>query len=228
MTHDFSAIYSYWHKLAQPDILPVWIGGIAALFASMAAVISLVILRGQTRAGLLSAQAAEKGAKAALLSAEAVMNAERAWIFAELGWYEAVVGRILLGSAVENGGPEYHSTTANIKITYRNGGRSPAWIDHVYGRMDITTGHASGEIYDRKECGNHGMVEPIHPGGEVSRSMELICDGHPKEKDYLNVYVIIDYHDIFGVPRETTLGYTLTLSGQLVRQNGLPGRNRNI
>jgi len=218
---------SYWHKVISPDTFPVWIGGIAAFLASIAAIITLVVLREQTKIGLLAAKTADEGAKAALLSAQAVMNAERAWIFAELGWYEGTSGRILLDTSVENGGPEMHSITINAKITYRNEGRSPAWIDGVYGRIDIASGRLEAKEYDRYECGNFGIVEPISASSEMSRSIEFVCNGRLGQEDYLSIYVIVDYHDIFNQPRETRLGYSLTLSGNLVRQNGLQGRNRN-
>jgi hypothetical protein len=39
--------------------------------------------------------------------------------------------------------------------------------------------------------------------------------------------VIIEYHDIFGKQRETTIGYSVVLPSNLYRQNGSPNRNRN-
>src|SRR5258708_9654452 len=216
----------YWHKVFKPDVLPVWIGGLAALFASMAGLLTLRNLKEQARTGLLAADGAEKGAKAAFLSAQAVMNAERAWIFAELGWYEGTLLRVVNGAYTGEDGPVF-DITANLKLICKNEGRSPAWIDHVYARMDIVSAGSDIKDYDRKQCGNHRLIGPIGASGEDSRSLQLVCDGRFKEGDFLSIYVILEYHDIFETPRKTTRGYSLTSDGHLARQDGLPGRNRN-
>ena len=199
----------------------MWIGGLAALLASIAAIVTLAVLRKQTKIGLLAAQTADKGAQAALLSAEAVINAERAWIFAELGWNNGQ-SAIFLGS-----GEEGDSTYVSASITYKNEGRSPAWITTICSHMSIASGSLQTREYHRKECGCYGVVEPIGAASEISRSLDLVCAGHLKQNECLHIFLIIEYRDIFNKSRETRLAYGLTLGGHLIRQNNLPGHNPN-
>lgn len=186
-----------------------------------------VILRDSVDAAEKSADAARDSAMTARISAETLIHAERAWILAELSWYEGTSGRILVGDFREGEGPIFTSTTANLKLTCRNEGKSPAWIDKVYGRIDIVSTRADIKDYDRQDCGNFGSMEPIGAAAEKSRSLSLVGDGRLGKEVFLSIYVIIDYHDIFGHLRETTLGYSLSFSGDLNRQDALPTHNRN-
>jgi hypothetical protein len=68
---------TYWQKAFKPDVLPVWIGAVAALLASVGGLIALRSIRKQTKVALLTAEAARD-------AVEVSMNAERAWILDEI------------------------------------------------------------------------------------------------------------------------------------------------
>lgn len=48
-----------------------------------------------------------------------------------------------------------------------------------------------------------------------------------QDGESLEVYVLIEYRDIFGMKRETHLGYVIFDEDNIARQEGLPERNRN-
>jgi len=229
----------YWKEASGPASAANWALFVAALLtliflawqawathrAAQATQESAAIIKGQSAILMKSVEAAEVAANAARDSAtaakantEALINSERAWILAGLGWFD--------GSASPVGEDELGCTTANIKLTCKNEGRSPAWIDHVYARIDIASSHSDIKEYSKHECGNFGLMEPVGAGMEKGRCLDLHCDGHIKGEEFLSVYVVIEYHDIFGKERKTTIGYSISASN-LYRQNGSPNRNLN-
>jgi hypothetical protein len=167
-------------------------------------------------------------AKAALLNAEALINSERAWIIAELHGYGPYSEqfKIVEGKTEYRGEGVVQTTTIHhVKLTCKNQGRSPAWIDAVYGQLNIVDS-ATIEI-DRPRVGDHGPMQPIGPGDERSRSLNLICRGIRKSGEFLCISVVIEYRDIFGRKRETLLGYSVDGDGSFGPQFGYPERNRN-
>jgi hypothetical protein len=166
-----------------------------------------------------------KAAKAALLNAQAVITAERAWVMADLSWYGESL-RIVEETGTFGGGPTVETTEIeNIKLTCKNQGKSPAWIDVVHGQIDIVDS-TSVCIDPIMRNGNHGPMGPLGAGEEQSRSLELRCKGRIKPHEFLSVYVVIEYRDIFEKTHETHIGYSVS-EISLGRQNGLPERNRN-
>jgi hypothetical protein len=99
---------SYWRKAIKPDILPVWIGGIAAMLASIAGLFTLGILKEQGRVGLLAAEAAKQ-------SAQAVVDAERAWL---------VMGFVKTNNTDTGALSEF-------AFTCRNPGKTPATVKRI-------------------------------------------------------------------------------------------------
>lgn len=169
--------------------------------------------------------ATAKAAKAALLNAQAVISAERAWVMAELNCYGDSF-RIFEGTGTFWGGPMVETTEIqSIKLTCKNQGKSPAWIDQVYGQLDIvdSTSVSNDPILRR---GHHGPMGPLGAGEAQSRSLELRCEGRRRSHEFLSIYVVIEYRDIFGKKHETHIGYSVS-GNSLARQNGLPERNRN-
>ncbi len=69
-------------------------------------------------------------------------------------------------------------------------------------------------------------MEPIGPDAEGFTMLELHCAGCRTNDEFLSLYVIIEYHDIFNIKRLTTVGYTIQ-NNMIFRQEGLPDRNRN-
>lgn len=155
-------------------------------------------------------------------------NSERAWVMAELGWYEKGI-HIQEGTTRNRDDTIFKSTIARVKLSCKNEGRSPAWIDNVYGRVDIVASASLEDDPQRSKLsklGSFGTMGPIGPGGEKSTSLELRCHGHRGKDEFLSAYVVIEYHDIFHIKRTTTLGYTVN-DDAAYRQDGLPERNRN-
>jgi hypothetical protein len=179
-------------------------------------------------AARISAIAGENSALAASANASALVNSERAWIMAELNWYEKGLHVVENTSQVRDG-TRVESTMVNVKLICRNEGRSPAWIDNVSGRVDINTRISdSYEEPSRDSLDSFGLMEPLGPGAKESRSLQFECSGHAKEAEFLSVYVLVEYHDIFGVKRTTHLGYSIDPVGKnMNRQNAIRKRNRN-
>jgi hypothetical protein len=173
----------------------------------------------------LQTLATSKAAKAALLDAQAVITAERAWVMADLGFYGDRL-QIFEGTGTFWGGPVVETTEIqNIKLTCKNQGRSPAWIDRVHAQVDIVD-PTSVSIDPVLRRGTHGPMLPLGAGEEQSRSLEMRCEGRRGPGEFLSIYVLIEYRDIFGKGHETHLGFSVS-GHSLARQNALLGRNRN-
>lgn len=230
----------YWKEASGPEFAANWALFVAALLtliflawqawetrrAAQATQKSAAILEGQSTilkdsvmVAENAAEAAQDSATIAKLNTDALINSERAWILAELGWHDEPAERI--------GEDELGCATVYVRLTCKNEGRSPAWIDYVYGRVDIAASHSDVKEYSKQECGNFGLMEPVGAGGEKCRGLGLHCDGTIKGEELLSVSVIVEYHDIFGKQRQTAIGYSIVLPANLYRQNGLPNRNRN-
>lgn len=157
-------------------------------------------------------------------------NSERAWIMAKLGWWhDDRQGLHVVLGAGSSAGEQTESTTAFLKLTCKNDGRSPAWIDQVYGGMDIVSGVSwrKADPPGKTSLRNYGPMDPLGAGQEASISLEMSCAGHFTDDEALSVYVLVEYRDIFGISRETTIGYSIDRSGGVYQQRGLPQRNRN-
>ena len=153
-------------------------------------------------------------------------KSERAWILAELGWYEG--GLHITGNTLQVDGLTTESTNVNIKLTCRNEGRSPAWIENIRGRIEIFSKFPISEAPKGSDLAFLGPMEPLGAGKERSRVLQFICSGHAKKGEHFSVYVLVEYRDIFGIRRETTLGYSVVPDGiGIYRQEALPERNRN-
>jgi hypothetical protein len=150
-----------------------------------------------------------------------IANTERAWVMGELGWYEKV-GPNIQESSVKGAA----RTIVMMKLTCKNEGKSPAWIENVYTRLDITSGSLIDEI-DTENLGSNGRWGALSGGESRSQSVEFLAYDVRGEGEFLSVFVIIEYRDIFDIKRETFLGYSIDAHGNVYRQNGLPNRNRN-
>jgi hypothetical protein len=152
-------------------------------------------------------------------------TSERAWILADLGWYPGH-GHVQTDIS-KSGGVNGEYTNVNAKLTCRNEGRSPAWIDEIRGYVEIITSASAIGSPDNKKLRPLGTMEPLGAGKEQSRVLQMQCSWKVKENELLSVYVIVEYHDIFGKKRETFLGYSILSDGGIYRQLAIPERNRN-
>jgi hypothetical protein len=153
-------------------------------------------------------------------------SSERAWILAEFGWYEE--GPAISASTTEVGGLAVAASEIKLKLICRNEGKSPAWIDGVRGRADIVAEVAASDDSERTDLTSFGALPALAAGMQQARILQFECPSQPKEGEFFSVYVTIDYRDIFGIKRKTTLGYSLDPSGEMIyRQDAYPQRNMN-
>lgn len=156
---------------------------------------------------------------------EASHNAERAWVMTELGSFYND-GRARLVYAASGASPGLH-TQITTKLTCRNEGRSPAWIDSVRGYAEILNNvQALGNVADH-EMQSFGWLGPLAPQKATGRSLEFDCPGQPQPNQFISVYVVVEYRDIFENRRTTSLGYSIDVDGNIYRQEAVPERNRN-
>jgi hypothetical protein len=152
-------------------------------------------------------------------------NSERAWLLADLSWWREGLNVALLSQRT-GFDPEARFTVVTVKLTCTNEGKSPAWIDEVRTKGEVVK--CIDNVAPSKEslqC--NGPMQPTGAGKESFRVLQIRCHGQATEEDFLCLYLLVEYHDIFGVPRETSLGYVVDGAGQLVRQEALTERNRN-
>jgi hypothetical protein len=136
-------------------------------------------------------------------------NSERAWIMVELEPHEK--GLLLQEGTrkVRDSDEQEEYTTARVKLTCGNEGRSPAWIENIYGRMDIVAEVLPEDDPQSRHLNSFGTLAPVGPKGQKFTTLDLRCDGHRKAEELLSVYVVVKYRDIFGIKRMTTAGYSI-------------------
>ena len=150
-------------------------------------------------------------------------NAERAWVMTELGWLENSRLRVVETSSSETG----DSVNITVKLTCGNEGRSPAWVYGIYAHCQIMKTVKELTELAIDDMQSHGITEPIGPGKTVNRNLFLSCAGKLDARQSISIYVIVQYLDVFGNKRMTSLGYVIPSDGNLYRQEGLPERNKN-
>lgn len=149
---------------------------------------------------------------------------ERAWVMTELRWNERAL-HVVNSRSTKRGEEVVESTQAYVKLICKNAGKSPGWIDHIFGHMEITAGAITDGPPDGK-LHSFGRLGPIGPDDERSCTVDLQCIGHHKEEGFLSIYIVVEYRDIFGKKRTTSLGYVVH-GGELFRQDGLPKRQNS-
>lgn len=173
-------------------------------------------------------EAAQNNAAAARANAASIVHTERAWVMAELDWSERSVLHVVQSASKNEPEGTVERVTANVKLTCKNEGRSPGWINNVYGHLEILAPGSMLSSPNRSDGQNFGPIGPLGAGKERSRSLDLTCVGSAKRGEFLSAYIVIEYHDIFGFKRETFLGYKIDPSGGgIYRQDDSPERNRN-
>jgi hypothetical protein len=189
------------------------------IYALVTIVMSLSIRR--------QASVAEIASKAAKQSADALINTERAWVMAELGWCQDSSARVVGGATRTQGQGSVDTTTLWVKLICRNEGKSPAWIENVYAHAEIVQRALDATGTRKSEGQTFGPMGPLGVGKELSHTLELTCSGITGEGKFISVFIILDYRDVFGLERQTSLGYSVDPNRNLVRQYAFPERNRN-
>jgi hypothetical protein len=133
-------------------------------------------------------------------------NSERAWILAELGWSDRL-GRATIVTKKENGVVK-EWTYLGTKLTCRNAGRSPAWIQAISARAWVAPALGpdikSGEDFD-----TIATMDAIGAGKETQLAeFVLHAAGRAQNDERLRLRVQVSYRDIFGVARKTKVEYS--------------------
>jgi hypothetical protein len=207
------------------EYIAIWLEGVAlvAIF-----IWDRLDSRADHKQMLAQLKIAQDQAAASQAAAQSVINAERAWVMAELGWYERSGLHIAEGTSQSRTEGRTETTSAMLKLTCKNEGRSPAWIDNVYAHMEILSKVANLPEPRKRDNGRtFGPMGPLGAGKEHARVLDLTCPGHLTEGEFLSVYAIVEYRDIFDIKRETHLGYSIRSNAEIHRQDALPERNRN-
>ncbi|HZC21838.1 MAG TPA: hypothetical protein VE866_00750, partial [Candidatus Binatia bacterium] len=162
-------------------------------------------LRDATDIALAHAEAAVDSAKAAKASSDALINAERAWIIAEL--------RCKPGTSVFFGTNSDGETTAimDAELWCYNSGKSPAWITERLARLivvapeDIPTTPPELSLKDIVD----NRVEPVGPKSESKFTWNPTGTGRQTIEKLAVIYGVVRYRDIFEQNRETWFAYRM-------------------
>lgn len=195
---------SYWHKAIHPDVLPVWIGGLAALIASVVGSFSIPFLRTQSRVGLAAALAAQR-------SVEIASDIDRAWVVTKVDFssdWPDITGQ---------GAP----TKSQIILHLKNVGKSPAEIQKMR-----SVGRLAPKDWPLPEVPSYGESEDFNvesAAGEIiepSGQLQVFCPIHLHEhltdfqitqirNGFIRLYVYghLEYTDNSGKERSTNFGY---------------------
>ncbi len=197
-----------------PPIYSNWALVIVTFLAAVAALLSLHFIR-------MQAVSTEKAANAANNNAIAVINAERAWVMANL----------------EKGpGPGTHSTGSDdtsvyFRLTLKNDGRTPAWIT----RRDMCLVVKEKSVmlpevpdFSRAQTSEDQAI-PISANGTSPAIDEWIkAEGCQGMEDDLILYGVVKYRDVFSeMDRETFFAYSVGVGEKWKRLRGYPQYNRN-
>jgi hypothetical protein len=152
-------------------------------------------------------------------------NSERAWVLADLAW-DLGQGHVI-NSDTEANGLVTQTTYIHIKLNCRNEGKSPAWIDKISARMGLVADVKLSPTIAEATLIEFGTMEPLGANKEGSHILEIDCDGRADQHNHLIVYVVVDYHDIFEIARQTTVGYSVSPGNYLRRLREFPKLNQN-
>jgi hypothetical protein len=172
------------------------------------------------RAATHSAQAAKRSAEATQIaaasarrSADTIINAERAWLMVELA--------TSLGSE----GYKFGDSYARIRLTFRNDGSTPAWVDNVRSAaVVVERGSAPLDI----DSAGVVFTGPLPVGvnkQEIIDPTAVDIDGVLGLGECVIVYGIVAYRHPFGTGA-TTFAYTSS-GGPWKRLEGYPEYNNN-
>jgi hypothetical protein len=216
--------------LNNPEWALVFVGILTLIFLGWQAVETARAAKATTLAAeatQASAKATEVAAIAAQRNSEVLINSERAWILAELGWYKGDRLHVAEHTSLVAGRPAT-CTEARVLLTFRNEGKSPAWVQEIYAHLSIAARSTVETIPKREDMTSFKTVDVVVGAGkEKFRALQLQCTGHRTKDEFLRVYVIVEYKDIFESKRETMVGYGIQSNGEFYCEETFPDRNRN-
>jgi hypothetical protein len=204
------------HAIAEAKAAPItkgeWlIAGITAVYA----VISYFMLRAIKR------QAS---------AAEADIAAQSPWIMVNVEYSPGMTGPFLgTSSGKDIEGVQQH-TDFIFRFDCVNHGRTPALITEKSatlkmvpkGKLPNNPDLTSLTVFDRR-------VEPLAAGEKSKQGKDeyLSVPGYRSLDEWIVLYGVVKYRDVFGRDRQTTFGYEVTLGDKIERLPGYPEYNKN-
>lgn len=139
-------------------------------------------------------------------------NTERAWMMVDVTWNPTSPLKLVeltKGSGEEN-------TGAFFRVTYRNQGRSPAWIIEKRIALKIVD-----SVPSKPDFGSTAVIqkipEPLAVNGPTSMDVQCDCGGRSGFPKLTIVYGAFKYRDIFRRIRETRFGYAIGQNNSMER-----------
>ncbi len=205
------------------NIFPVFDISVIAISSDIVTFTGLLVLVGFLQVAVYVVQACyiKRGltltriaAVAAQTNAESLVNSERAWVLARLEYLPGYDGPSL-GSRFEDG-ETIPTTSVPLRVICKNDGRSPAWI--VQKRVGV---RVVDSLPDDIGAGKVAQVypEPLAIGAESKLDYPTECDGHTDFNKIAVCFAVIEYKDIFGERRETSIAYRIDINNRLVPIN---------
>jgi hypothetical protein len=153
-------------------------------------------------------------------------NAERAWVMTYLDFGDSLPIAINTSRGPNN--EIVHGVTVSLKLRLRNEGRSPAFIHQIQGWCKIVQGKLNAippSVPNDEKMKTFAPIDPIGPDKEDQVHLYLDGEGSKEERQWLVVFVVVEYRDIFDKMRSTRCGYAV--NGQTIaRFNQLAEYNR--
>jgi len=137
-------------------------------------------------------------------------TAERAWIMAG-------GAGLVVGTSSDSSKPRTHF---HVDLICRNKGKTPAWITRLTGYSEIVseTSLAALGPSDAAECTDLDWDISIGAGKEEKRYVEFECDGSIQgTSDCLSIFLLVEYRDIFGRTRTTSIAYFIQYANPVRR-----------
>jgi hypothetical protein len=161
---------------------------------------------------------ADKSANAAKESADALVTSERPWVTVTLAWSPGYPGLFNRTHIVDGNTTRGYNST--VRMTYKNDGRTPAWITERRACLKITRDMSLPPYppLEDAEVVKYGP-ESLAAGEEKSFDTSLTCEGCQTFDNIALVYGIVKYRTAFvGIVGETVFGYDVAFDGKSLRQ----------
>jgi len=143
-------------------------------------------------------------------------NSERAWLLIGLGWFDKGPN-VKVNDSISEQQPGT-STQLVPKLTIRNEGKIPAFIDVIRAKVIVRDAFEETDLPKESEFKACGTLEPIGAGKEASRALQLYYSRRKPHENSYSIHVRVEYHDIFNVKRLSTTAYVTDSANNLYKQ----------
>lgn len=153
---------------------------------------------------------ATKQANTARQSADVLIASERAWVSVTIDWSPGYSGLFI--SAHMEHGHTVHGYMTTVRMTYKNDGRTPAWINERRANLEIFNNLPDTPPIERAEIIKHG-IESLAAGQEKSFDTPLSCEGTQTMDNLAVIYGVVKYRTAVGIAGESVFGYRISFGG---------------